>query len=127
MEASGKLCPYKVLGLRRGCTAEEIELVYKKKTMLFHPDKLVESGLSEAEGMTKFQQLVEAYNVLSDPERRANYDYHLFKTVVADAVALVKERDERRARTDYEMGRKRSQEMLHMLMSKRGMDSVKGL
>ena len=58
----------------------------------------MESGLSEAEATTKFQQLVEAYNVLSDPERRANYDYHLFKTLAANAVALVKEKDDRRAR-----------------------------
>jgi DnaJ-class molecular chaperone len=44
-----KRCHYEVLGLSRDCSADEIRSAYKKMALQRHPDKLVQSGLSQAE------------------------------------------------------------------------------
>ena len=71
-----KRCLYEVLGLSRACSVDEIRSAYKKLALQRHPDKLVKSGLSEAEATAQFQELVHAYEVLSDPRERAWYDSH---------------------------------------------------
>ncbi|XP_027167339.1 DNAJ protein JJJ1 homolog [Coffea eugenioides] len=71
-----KRCLYEVLGLSRDCSVDEIRSAYKKLALQRHPDKLVKSGLSEAEATAQFQELVNAYEVLSDPRERAWYDSH---------------------------------------------------
>ncbi|XAR63801.1 hypothetical protein NMG60_11023894 [Bertholletia excelsa] len=76
MASSEKRCLYEVLGLSRDCTADEIRSAYKKLALLRHPDKLVQSGVPEAEATAAFQELVNAYEVLSDPRERAWYDSH---------------------------------------------------
>ncbi|KAL6995075.1 hypothetical protein U1Q18_005209 [Sarracenia purpurea var. burkii] len=76
MASSEKRCLYEVLGLRRECTADEIRSAYKKLALQRHPDKLVQSGLSDADATAAFQELVNAYEVLSDPKERAWYDSH---------------------------------------------------
>ncbi|KAB5540704.1 hypothetical protein DKX38_013678 [Salix brachista] len=75
--ASNQLrCHYEVLGLSRDSSPEEIRSAYKKLALRRHPDKLVQSGLSQAEATAQFQELVQAYEVLSDPKERAWYDSH---------------------------------------------------
>ncbi|KAL3528463.1 hypothetical protein ACH5RR_007785 [Cinchona calisaya] len=72
-----KRCLYEVLGgLSCDCSVDEIRSAYKKLALQRHPDKLVKSGLSEAEATAQFQELVNAYEVLSDPRERAWYDSH---------------------------------------------------
>ncbi len=61
---------YSVLGVSRGATAEEIKKAYRKLAMQFHPDK--NQGNKAAE--EKFKQITEAYEVLSDEQKRAGYD-----------------------------------------------------
>ncbi|CAK9147972.1 unnamed protein product [Ilex paraguariensis] len=76
MASSEKRCLYEVLGLSLDCTADDIRLAYKKLALQRHPDKLIQSGVSEAEATASFQELVNAYEVLSDSRERAWYDSH---------------------------------------------------
>ena len=61
---------YEVLGIDRNATAEEIKKAYRKKAIEYHPDK--NPGDKEAE--EKFKEAAEAYDVLSDPQKKARYD-----------------------------------------------------
>ncbi|KAG8388760.1 hypothetical protein BUALT_Bualt02G0158800 [Buddleja alternifolia] len=76
MASSEKRCLYEVLSLSRDCTADEIRSAYRRLALQRHPDKLVKSGVPEAEATAAFQELVNAYEVLSDPKERAWYDSH---------------------------------------------------
>lgn len=71
-----KRCLYEVLGLSRDCSVDQIRSAYKKLALQRHPDKLVKSGLSEAKATAQFQELVNAYEVLSDSRERSWYDSH---------------------------------------------------
>ncbi len=61
---------YKILGVPRDASEEEIKKVYRKQARKFHPD--LNPGNAEAEA--KFKELSAANDVLSDPEKRRNYD-----------------------------------------------------
>ncbi len=61
---------YEVLGIAKGAGADEIKKAYRKAAIKFHPDK--NPGDSEAEA--KFKEAAEAYDVLSDDQKRARYD-----------------------------------------------------
>jgi DnaJ-class molecular chaperone len=65
---------YDVLQLdSRSATPDDIKRAFRRLSMELHPDK---NGNSE-ESKRAFQELNEAYNVLSDPEKRGNYDFEL--------------------------------------------------
>ncbi|KAJ6670475.1 DNAJ PROTEIN JJJ1-like protein [Salix viminalis] len=84
MAANQLRCHYEVLGLSRDSSPEEIRSAYKKLALRRHPDKLVQSGLSQAEATAQFQELVQAYEVLSDPKERAWYDSHRSQILFSD-------------------------------------------
>src|SRR5881396_1700349 len=63
---------YEVLGVERSAGAEDIKKAYRKMAVKFHPDKNPEDKASEEQ----FKELGEAYEVLSDPQKRAAYDQY---------------------------------------------------
>ena len=65
---------YEVLEVAKNATADEIKKAYRKKAIQYHPDK--NPGDKEAE--EKFKEAAEAYEVLSDPQKRARYDQYGF-------------------------------------------------
>ncbi len=67
---------YQILGVSRNVTPEELKKAYRKLALKYHPDK-VKGDKSQAE--EKFKQISEAYAVLSNPEKRKEYDTYGFQ------------------------------------------------
>lgn len=63
---------YSILGVKKQATDEEIKKAFRKLAVKYHPDK--NSGNKEAE--EKFKEINEAYEVLSDPDKRKKYDQY---------------------------------------------------
>ena len=61
---------YSILGVNKGASEEEIKKAYRKKAMQFHPDKNPDNPEAE----TQFKEAAEAYDVLSDTQKKSNYD-----------------------------------------------------
>src|SRR5437764_2729334 len=61
---------YKILNVSRGASADEIKKAFRKLARKHHPD--VNPGDKKAE--VKFKEINEAYEVLSDPDKRSKYD-----------------------------------------------------
>ena len=61
---------YEILGVNKTATADELKKAYRKVAMQFHPDR--NPGDKAAE--EKFKEAAEAYEVLSDADKRAKYD-----------------------------------------------------
>ncbi|RMG37179.1 MAG: molecular chaperone DnaJ [Planctomycetota bacterium] len=61
---------YEVLGVSRSADAETIKRAYKKLALKYHPDR----NPNDEEAVKRFKEAAEAYEVLSDPEKRALYD-----------------------------------------------------
>ena len=63
---------YEVLGISKGASEDEIKKAYKKMARKYHPD--LNPGDKEAE--EKFKEVNEAYEVLSDADKKARYDQY---------------------------------------------------
>ena len=61
---------YEILGVPRTATVAEIKKAYRKLARKYHPD--LNPGDKSAEA--RFKEIQEAYSVLSDPKKRAQYD-----------------------------------------------------
>jgi DnaJ family protein C protein 7 len=66
---------YKILGIAKDANDDEIKKAYKKKALLWHPDKH-SNGTEEKkdEAVKAFKDIGEAYALLSDPRKRNQYD-----------------------------------------------------
>ncbi|HAP9912561.1 TPA: DnaJ domain-containing protein, partial [Enterococcus faecium] len=62
---------YEVLGLSKGASEDEIKKAYRKLSKKYHPDINKEPDAEE-----KFKEVSEAYEILSDPQKRAAYDQY---------------------------------------------------
>lgn len=65
--------PYEVLGVGRGADAKTVKSAYRKKAQQHHPDKNKDDAKAAEE---KFKEVVEAYEVLSDPVKRQLFDLY---------------------------------------------------
>ena len=63
---------YDILGVNKGSSASEIKKAYRKKAVKFHPDKNPDDKKAEE----KFKEAAEAYEVLSDGDKKARYDQY---------------------------------------------------
>ncbi|CAH1125479.1 unnamed protein product [Ceutorhynchus assimilis] len=66
---------YKILGVERSATEDDIKKAYRKRALIHHPDR--HSNASDAEKKEqekKFKELGEAYGILSDPKKKTRYD-----------------------------------------------------
>ena len=72
---------YEVLGVSKGASADEIKKAYRSLAKKYHPD-LHPDNREEAEA--KFKEISEAYEVLSDPDKRSRYDQYGFAGVNGD-------------------------------------------
>ncbi|EAN32908.1 DnaJ domain protein [Theileria parva strain Muguga] len=64
---------YSILGVKRGCNEAELKKAYRKLAMQWHPDKHQDPN-SKVKAEEMFKNVSEAYDVLSDPEKRKIYD-----------------------------------------------------
>ena len=68
---------YQVLGVEKGASAEDIKKAYRKLALKYHPDRNPDNKEAEE----KFKEAAEAYEVLSDDEKRSRYDQFGFAGV----------------------------------------------
>ena len=61
---------YKVLGVERGASDEDLKKAYRTLAMKYHPDRNKDDPTAEA----KFKEISEAYDVMKDPQKKAAYD-----------------------------------------------------
>jgi len=65
---------YKILGVNKTASADELKKAYRKLAHKYHPDKVVEGSKDHAENEKRFKEINEAYQVLSDVNKRQQYD-----------------------------------------------------
>ena len=61
--------PYEILGIDKSATESEIKKAFRKLSKKYHPDVCKEENADQ-----KFKEVNDAYNILSDPQKKANYD-----------------------------------------------------
>src|SRR5450631_3273307 len=89
---------YKILGLDKNAKPEEIKAAYRKLARKLHPDL----NPNDKEANKKFQQINEANEVLSDPDKRKKYDQYGKDWQHADAFEKAKQSGGGRARRSEE-------------------------
>uniref|UniRef100_A0A1B6M3I0 J domain-containing protein n=1 Tax=Graphocephala atropunctata TaxID=36148 RepID=A0A1B6M3I0_9HEMI len=66
---------YKILGVERNASTDDIKKAYRKRALVHHPDRHANASDGEKKDQEKkFKEVGEAYGILSDPKKRARYD-----------------------------------------------------
>lgn len=66
--------PYKVLGLKKNASNEDVKKAYKTLAKKWHPDMFPNDKEKQLEATEKFKEVNSAYEILDDPQKRAEYD-----------------------------------------------------
>ena len=94
-------CFYTILGVSRSASASEIEAAYRRLSKKFHPD----TNQQDASAAQKFKELTEAYDVLSDPKERGDYDDNLEQLELEFERQMATDRQEKAKTSLTEIGR----------------------
>ncbi|RLF38549.1 MAG: hypothetical protein DRN12_08255, partial [Thermoplasmata archaeon] len=62
---------YEILGIKQDATQKQIKDIYRKLSLIYHPDKGKGLGV---DGEQRFREIKEAYETLIDPDKRREYD-----------------------------------------------------
>lgn len=92
---------YETLGVRKDASNDEIKRAYRKAAMRAHPDR---NQGSEAAAHDAFQEIKEAYSILSDPDQRSVYD-----AVFAEEMGKVRRREAQEARERAQRAERQAQ------------------
>ncbi|KAJ4851483.1 Chaperone protein dnaJ 15 [Turnera subulata] len=76
--------PYEVLSVSRDSTDQEIKTAYRKLALKYHPDK----NASNPEASEHFKEVAYSYSILSDPEKRRQYDSAGFEALDAESMDM---------------------------------------
>ena len=80
----GGSCYYTVLGIRKDASFSDIRAAYRKLALKWHPDRYVTNPAVAGEAKLRFQQIQEAYSVLSNGSKRSMYDASLYDPLEDD-------------------------------------------
>ena len=83
---AGSSCYYSVLGIRKDASLSDVRSAYRKLALKWHPDRWMKNPSSSGEANRRFQQIQEAYSVLSDEDKRSMYDVGLYDPLEEDEV-----------------------------------------
>ncbi|KAL9311370.1 putative DnaJ domain, Chaperone J-domain superfamily [Arabidopsis thaliana] len=78
MEGGIRQTYYEILGVAVDSSAEQIRRAYHKLAKIWHPDRWTKDPFRSGEAKRRFQQIQEAYSVLSDERKRSSYDVGLY-------------------------------------------------
>lgn len=106
---------YQILGVERSADKDELKKAYRKLAVQFHPDRNPESKEAEE----RFKEVAEAYAVLSDPDKRKQYD-----TGSLDSTVLTPEWVDTILRRDFDSERRRQAERLRREQQRRGEEYI---
>jgi len=91
---------YKILGLSKTASESEIKKAFRKLARQFHPDLHPD----DPDAKKRFQEINEAYEVLSDPEKRAKYDKYGKDWKHGEAFEQARQEQERQRASGYQQG-----------------------
>lgn len=77
---------YSKLGVSPAATADQIKAAYRKKAAQYHPDKN-----PSPDAAARFREVQEAYEVISDAERRKAYDAYRQRSLIEDPLAVARD------------------------------------
>ncbi|XP_071500871.1 dnaJ homolog subfamily C member 11-like [Diadema antillarum] len=115
---------YAILNVRREASQDELKTAYRRMCMLYHPDKHGQTA-DKSSAETIFNNVQQAYEVLSDPSKRAIYDVYGKKGLEAEWELVPKMRSAQEIREEYErLAKEREERRLQQSTNPRGVISV---